>query len=134
MALSDEITEDNIAALVDAFYARVRRDPELGPIFEAAVEDWPEHLSTLTAFWSSVMLSTGRYHGRPMKAHAPLPIRPHMFDRWLALWGQTAGELFAPEAAGLFRAKAARIGESLKAGLFFDPAAIDPALKRRDRA
>ena len=127
MALNHQITEDGIAALVEAFYARVRQDPELGPVFEAAVHDWPAHLATLSDFWSSVMLSSGRYHGRPMQAHARLPIRPEMFDRWLALWGQTAGELFAPEAAALFRSKAARIAESLKYGLFFNPADVAPA-------
>lgn len=132
MALNDQITEDSIAALVDAFYARVRQDPELGPVFEAAVQDWPEHLSTLTDFWSSVMLSSGRYHGRPMQVHARQPIRPEMFDRWLTLWGETAGEMFAPEAADLFRAKAARIGESLKYGLFFNPADIAPRARRDD--
>jgi len=131
MSLPADITHERIAVLVDRFYARVRRDPVLGPVFEAAVEDWPEHLATLTDFWSSVMLSSGRYHGRPMQKHMQLPIEPTMFDRWLALWGETVGELFAPEAADEFRLKAGRIGESLKAGLFFDPAAIDPALQRR---
>ena len=131
MALNDQITEDSIAALVDAFYARVRRDPELGPVFEAAVEDWPEHLATLTDFWSSVMLSSGRYHGRPMQVHARLSsLRPEMFERWLALWDQTVGERFTPEAAALFTAKAARIGQSLKYGLFFDPADIAPRARR----
>lgn len=131
MTVPAEITDERIALLVDRFYARVRRDPWIGPVFEAAVEDWPEHLALLTDFWSSVMLTSGRYHGRPMQKHMSLPIEPAMFDRWLELWGQTAGELFSPEAADLFRSKAARIGESLKAGLFFDPAAIDPALRRR---
>ena len=132
MTLNDQITDDSIAALVDAFYARVRRDPELGPVFEAAVEDWPEHLATLTDFWSSVMLSSGRYHGRPMQVHARLPtLRPEMFERWLALWGQTVGERFTPEVADQFRAKAARIAESLKYGLFFNPADIAP--RARDR-
>lgn len=133
MTPAADITDERIAVLVDRFYARVRLDPVLGPVFEAAVENWPEHLSTLTDFWSSVMLTSGRYKGRPMEKHMRLPIEPAMFDRWLVLWGETVGELFVPEAADQFRAKAARIGESLKAGLFFDPAAIDPALRRRGR-
>ena len=64
-----EITEERLAALVPAFYARVRNDPLIGPLFNAAVHDWAEHLEKLTAFWSSVMLTTGRYKGSPMAAH-----------------------------------------------------------------
>ena len=41
----------------------------LGPIFNNAIADWPEHLEKLTAFWSSVMLTSGRYKGNPMAAH-----------------------------------------------------------------
>ena len=133
MSLPADITDERIAVLVDRFYAKIRRDPWLGPVFEAAVEDWPEHLALLTDFWSSVMLTSGRYKGRPMEKHMRLPIEPAMFDRWLELWGETVGEMFAPEAADEFRLKAHRIGESLKAGLFFDPAAIDPALRGRGR-
>jgi hemoglobin len=54
------ITESEIAALVSQFYARARRDPTIGPVFEAAVDDWDEHLAKLCDFWSSVMLTTGR--------------------------------------------------------------------------
>jgi hemoglobin len=53
-----------------------------------------------------------------------LPLQPHFFERWLALWQETAGEVFAPEPAALFRHKAARIAESLKLGLFYRPGAL----------
>jgi hemoglobin len=121
MPQHDTITEPAIAELVSRFYAKVRRDPTIGPVFDAAVEDWDAHLQTLNAFWSSVMLTTGRYKGNPMAAHMKHPIRPEFFERWLQLWGDTVGEMFAPAAALQFRDKAARIGESLKLGLFFRP-------------
>jgi hemoglobin len=120
----DEITEPAISALVDRFYAKARRDPLIGPVFNAAVDDWDEHLHKLYDFWSSVMLTTGRYKGNPMAAHLKLPIEPHFFERWLALWRQTASELFAPEAAARFRDKAERIAESLKLALFYRPAEL----------
>ena len=41
------IDEAGIARLVHAFYARVRADAELGPIFNDAIEDWPGHLEKL---------------------------------------------------------------------------------------
>lgn len=122
-----DITEPAIAALVDRFYAKARRDPLIGPVFNDAVEDWDEHLRKLCDFWSSVMLTTGRYKGNPMAAHMKLPIQPHFFERWLALWQETAGEVFAPEPAALFRHKAGRIAESLKLGLFYRPGALPVA-------
>jgi hemoglobin len=37
----DVVTEDGICRLVDAFYAKVRLDPELGPVFARAIPgDW----------------------------------------------------------------------------------------------
>jgi hemoglobin len=63
------IDEDMIRALVVTFYAQVRKDPLIGPIFEEKIDDWNHHLEKLCAFWSSVVLMTGRYHGQPMQAH-----------------------------------------------------------------
>jgi hemoglobin len=121
------ITEKAIASLVDRFYAKVRRDPLIGPVFMAAISDWDAHLATLRDFWSSVILTSGRYKGNPMAVHLRHPIEPEFFDRWLALFGETADEVVGPETAGLFRAKAANIAESLKLALFFRPRRIAPA-------
>jgi hemoglobin len=114
-------TEAQIAALVPAFYARVRRDPLLGPVFGAAVDDWDAHHAKLTAFWSSVMLTSGRYKGSPMQAHLKhrAAIRPEMFARWLMLWGETAREILPAAVAEAFVAKAERIAESLGLALWF---------------
>ncbi|ARS29429.1 group III truncated hemoglobin [Sphingomonas sp. KC8] len=115
------IDEAGLARLVDAFYARVRADAALGPIFNQAIDDWPEHLDKLAAFWSSVMLTSGRYKGQPVPAHVKHKdrINPALFDRWLGLWKQTTEELMEPEAAGALQAKAARIAESLQLAMFF---------------
>jgi hemoglobin len=119
--MTRQITEADIAQLVDTFYDRVRADEILGPIFKNVVHDWPEHLETLTAFWSSITLGTGRYKGRPMPVHlrhAPAMTREN-FTRWLSLWQQTTADLFGPEAAAIFQEKAARIAESLQLGIQF---------------
>lgn len=55
------ITEAQISTLVDDFYARVRADDQIGPIFNAIISDWPHHLATLKDFWSTVLLTSGRY-------------------------------------------------------------------------
>jgi len=123
MRPSPTLDEAALPGLVDRFYARVRQDPEIGPVFNAAIEDWDVHLEKLAAFWSSVMLTTGRYKGNPFAAHLKHPLTPAMFERWLALWGETVDEMFAPEIAVQFRAKAQRIAESLQLGMFFRPAA-----------
>ena len=118
---SREIDEAGLARLIPRFYARVRADDLLGPLFDEAVADWPEHLERLVAFWSSVMLTTGRYKGNPMQAHMRHKprITPEMFARWLALWAEVTDAEMPPAAAAALQAKAARIAESLQLGLFF---------------
>lgn len=123
------LDEARLATLVESFYARVRADEELGPIFNDAIGDWPEHLDKLTAFWSSVMLTTGRYKGQPVPAHRKhlSRITPQLFDRWLGLWSATTDELMTPDAAAALQAKAARIAESLQLALFFKLPDAPPA-------
>ncbi|HXP96130.1 MAG TPA: group III truncated hemoglobin [Telmatospirillum sp.] len=121
MTPSENITEATIAMLVDRFYAKVRRDPTIGPVFDSAIADWDGHLDKLCSFWSSVMLTTGRYKGTPMAAHMALPIEPVFFDRWLALWHETVTDVFVVAVAARLSAKAERIAESLKLGLSLKP-------------
>ncbi|MEP9378776.1 group III truncated hemoglobin [Aquabacter sp. CN5-332] len=118
------IDEAEIPHLLRAFYARVRSDPLLGPVFNDAVEDWDDHLRRIGDFWSSVMFASGRYKGNPVAMHLLHAdrITPAMFDRWLALWAATTDELLSPAAAEAIQAKALRIAESLKAVIHFTPA------------
>lgn len=120
-----KIEEAELGQLIPLFYQRVREDAELGPVFNDAVHDWPEHLEKLVAFWSSVMLSSGRYKGNPVMAHAlhKSRITPEMFERWLALWAVVTSEVMDPDAAAALQMKAERIAESLQLALFFR---IDP--------
>jgi hemoglobin len=117
------VSEYGIRQLVDAFYAKVRLDPELAPIFERAIPgDWQPHLTKMYAFWSSVMLTTGRYKGNPVVKHLVIPgIRPQLFERWLTLFDETCRELFEDAVSEEFRSKAERIAESLKLALFYRP-------------
>lgn len=120
------VTEDEIVELVDAFYAKVRRDAVLAPVFERAIapDAWPVHLAKMYDFWSSVMLTSGRYKGNPLAVHLQVDgLEASMFPRWLTLFRATAEELLSPELAASFRLKSERIAESLKLGLFFPPAA-----------
>ena len=116
------LTEEAIGRLVDAFYAKVRVDPELGPVFNNAIADWGPHLDTMRRFWSSVMLTSGKYKGNPVAAHHRVDgIAFDLFARWLALFDETCRDLFAPDIAEAFNVKAQRIGESLQLALFYRP-------------
>jgi hemoglobin len=119
--LRDAVSEAELGMLIPRFYARVREDALIGPVFDDAVVDWDRHLDKLIAFWSSVMLTSGRYKGNPVAAHLKhLPaITPPMFDRWLSLWAEVTGEALPPAAAAALQEKAARIAESLKLALYF---------------
>src|SRR5690606_24850563 len=103
------IDEALIERLVHAFYARVRTDPLIGPVFTARITDWDVHLQRMCLFWSSVVLMSGRYHGAPMQKHAPLPVDARHFDRWLDLFRQTAHTLCPGKAADLFIERASLI-------------------------
>jgi hemoglobin len=117
------LSEASLELFLLAFYAKVRGDPDLGPIFAAAIADdaWPEHLTAIQDFWSSVLFKTGRYKGNPFAAHLDRGIRAEHFGRWLQLFGETARECFSSAEAALLMERAERIADSLKAGLFFRP-------------
>lgn len=108
------LDEDVLSALVHTFYGRIRDDDLLGPIFAKRITDWPPHLERMIAFWSSVALMTGRYHGRPVPAHTPLPIKAAHFNRWLFLFRETANEICTPVGAIHVIERAERIAHSLR--------------------
>ena len=111
------IDESMIERLVRRFYVKVREDSLLAPVFTARIRDWEPHLQRMCAFWSSVALMSGRYHGNPMTKHLPLPIDAAHFDRWLALFQETAREVCPPAAEAHFVERARRIAESLELGI-----------------
>lgn len=80
-------TEDEVSQLVHDFYARVRQDEVLGPVFNAHIHDWDRHLAHLVDFWSSMLRRTGRFSGAPMPRHIALPgLSAELFQRWLRLF------------------------------------------------
>lgn len=124
MTRLDHVSDESIALLVDRFYGKIRADGRLGPIFEGVIkgDGWSRHLATMRAFWSSVMLTSGRYKGNPMLAHMRLDgVRPDDFEHWLVLFQETCSELFVDEIAAVFREKAGRIAQSLQIGMFYRP-------------
>jgi len=116
-------TESDIARLTARFYAKVRVDDVIGPIFTARIadSDWDRHISHIADFWSSVLLKTNRFSGNPMAKHLMITeIEPRHFNRWLTLFEQTAHDIFAPVDAVEISNMAHRIGQSLQMGLAFN--------------
>lgn len=113
------INEAIIETVVRTFYERVLQDAFLAPIFEDHIENWEAHLQNMFAFWSSIMLHTNRYNGRPMPKHVVLPIDTTHFDRWLQIFEKTVKELCIKEDADLFMKKATQIAHSLQMGRAF---------------
>lgn len=115
------VDEAYISLLVECFYARVRADALLGPIFEHAVNDrWEPHLARMKAFWASVALNAGTYSGQPVPVHQRLQgVSAGHFERWLALFRATlTGTAPSREAIDYFMLRAERIAASLQMAMF----------------
>ena len=98
--LKDITTEADVKLLVDSFYERVNADALLSPVFnDFAGVNWASHLPTMYAFWSSILLGTASYNGRPFPKHLALPVGREHFDRWLEIFTGTVDALFEGEKA-----------------------------------
>lgn len=108
-----------IDRLVKQFYAKVRTDSVLGPIFAARIADWPPHLARMKQFWGTILRGDGGFSGNPMALHAAIPgIERFHFRRWLVLFEATLRELETdPAATGLVAARAHAIADSLLTGI-----------------
>ena len=120
MSVSGTITPSSIVQLVDTFYARVREDAVLGPVFEAKLAGhWHEHMLRMVAFWTKVLLDTGEFQGNVFGTHMALSgIGKEHFVRWLTLFRMTAIEVFGLEGAAPAIVVANRIASSLQLGFF----------------
>jgi len=111
------LDEALIGRVVNDFYSAARKDPVIGPIFNRVIPDeqWPHHLATIADFWSSMLLGTGKYGGRPMPKHMAIPeLDDAHFQRWLRLFRETVTRLCSPEIAEIFIERSERIGNSFR--------------------
>lgn len=96
---SDISSLKDVKLMVDAFYSKVREDEELGPIFNAFIDDWSEHLPKMYRFWQTILLHEYTYKGSPFQPHMKLPINSNHFKIWLKLFHQTIDENFQGKTA-----------------------------------
>ena len=111
--------ETDIKGLVDAFYARVREDELLSPVFEkVAGIDWETHLPRMYAFWGTVLLNKAGYKGNPVLKHVNLSMKTTLsethFSQWLRLWNETIDELFQGERAQVAKERALMMGNIMR--------------------
>lgn len=114
------ITGEAVAQLVDTFYARIRADAVLGPVFERQLAGrWDQHLPRMVAFWTKVLIGSGDFQGNVYGKHMALSgIEEEHFTRWLALFRMTALEVLDARGAQEALVVAERIATSLQLGFF----------------
>lgn len=109
-------TEADVTRLVHLFYAKVRDDAVLGPIFKDRVGNWENHLGKMVDFWSSALRGTTRYRGAPLPKHVALPgLRIELFHRWLGLFRETTRSLGNDD----LQARADEVAHRIAGGLWY---------------
>lgn len=96
----DQLGEAGIAAMVAAFYRRVRVDDLIGPMYPA--DDWEGSEARLRDFLIYRCGGPPRYieergHPRLRMRHFPFSIGEAERDRWLALMTEAMDETATPE-------------------------------------
>jgi hemoglobin len=122
------LDRSSVHTLVHQFYAEVRADPVLGPVFDNAIGDrWDAHLARMVEFWSTTMLGTHSFQGNVFGTHMALQgVEPDHFRRWLGMFFATTERLFAPEIAHEFQLVGKRIAASLQYGYFGEVVVAEP--------
>jgi hemoglobin len=120
-------SREDVSELVHLFYAQIRKDNFLGPIFNGMIQEerWPEHLEKLTDFWETNLFGIPKFKGNPVVAHLKTDamvqerfkdlIDQRHFEHWLALWERTVNENFVGERAerAVQAAKRMSVGQQL---------------------
>ncbi|MGZ3691868.1 MAG: group III truncated hemoglobin [Pseudobdellovibrio sp.] len=104
---------EHIMKIVDCFYAKVRKDELIGPIFnDEAKVNWDEHLPKLYNFWQDLLLGSENYHGRPFPPHLKFNLKIEHFERWLKLFIETVDENYTGLKADEMKSRALRIAQN----------------------
>lgn len=116
---TDIAERKDVGKLVRTFYAKVRKDDLIGPIFNAVIpeDEWEAHLEKLTDFWEGNLFFRPLYKGNPILKHRAVDqehgIGELHFQRWLGLWRGTVDELFEGAVAEDAKKRAESIAKIL---------------------
>ena len=116
-----DLRDEDLLAMLTAFYARVERDELLAPYF--AVVDMRAHMPVIVDFWSTMVFHTGRYGGNAFRPHLAMPgLTPAHFARWLETFEATVDAHASGPAAEHIKSLAHRIALSMQMRLGLLPA------------
>jgi hemoglobin len=111
---NDIRNREDIAALVNAFYDKVKVNPVIGHFFSEVVDvNWEKHLPVMYDFWEGIVFGAAAYTGNPINAHKKVhalhAFSKADFEEWLRLFHQTVDEMYAGEKAELIKQRATSI-------------------------
>lgn len=106
--------------LVHGFYAELRQDRTLGPVFAPLLDGhWDAHLARMEDFWCTALKIERRFRGDVHQRHMALPgIRREHLLRWLQLWAAHCRFSLPPALAERAEAVALGIGRVMHLGWF----------------
>ncbi|MCE3038386.1 group III truncated hemoglobin [Helicobacter anatolicus] len=123
MNMETVINQQNIQKLMDIFYAKVRKDPELSKIFLPAVgednESWEKHKEKIGRFWRQMLLGEPVFDGQPLKKHLDLPPFPReLFNVWLNLFSESLHQIYENDVAKSILQKATMIAQRFQIAIY----------------
>lgn len=119
MATCDLDAPERIDQFVDAFYARILRDPQLAPLFlDVAGVDLDRHLPRIKAYWHKMLLGEPGYRRHMMRKHRELDARQRLtaadYARWLLLFEKTLDSAYRGPFTERARLLARRIAGNMR--------------------
>jgi hemoglobin len=127
----DSITEQSIGTLVERFYATVRRDIALAPIFEKALAGrWDALIGTMRQFWCSALRVKRDYFGDMLAVHQkPGRLPRSLLVRWLVLFRKAVDECFTEAPAETIFDRALKTARNLESALTHSGSKPIPAMR-----
>jgi hemoglobin len=111
---TDIRNREDIAALINAFYEKVKVNPTIGHFFTDVVKvDWQKHLPKMYDFWEGIVFGSSDYTGNPINVHKAVhslhKLSKPDFEEWLKLFTQTVDEMYEGGKAELIKQRALSI-------------------------
>jgi hemoglobin len=105
---------EKLRPLLWQFYADVRQHQVIGPIFNARIQNWPEHVAKIAEFWARATGGPSNYSGQMPFKHLALGLAPEHFVAWLELWDWNCQRHLPPAEAAEMSELAHGIGQALR--------------------
>jgi len=105
-------TEEDVALMVDKFYAIAAKDEQIGHFFDNL--DWSHHLPRMINFWSFILIGKEGYKGNVLDKHMHMALTPADFERWLAIFIEVIDTNFEGENAATAKQRATIMAYTFK--------------------